>query len=128
MPRFSAKSEAQLATCHPDLQRLFRTVVQHFDCVVLEGSRTREQQEENVRKGVSKTMDSRHLDTPATAVDVAPYPIDWKHLERFRYFAGFVLGVASQLGVTIRWGGDWNRNHDWTDQSFHDLPHFELVP
>lgn len=126
MPEFSEKSLAQLGTCHPDLQRLFAAVVQHYDCVVLEGQRSVAQQEENVRRGVSKTMDSRHLDAPANAVDVAPYPVDWNDTKRFYHFGGFVLGVAATMGLKIRWGGDWDGDQTFTDQTFHDLPHFEL--
>lgn len=35
--------------------------------------------------------------------------------------------AASTTGVKIRWGGDWDGDWIHTDQSFHDLPHFELV-
>ena len=126
MPAFSPKSLAQLQTAHPDLQRLFVEVVKHYDCVVLEGSRTLAQQEENVRRGVSKTMDSRHLDSPARAIDVAPAPLDWNDKERFYHFGGFVQGMATALGIGIRWGGDWDSDRTFRDQTFHDLPHFEL--
>jgi hypothetical protein len=60
------------------------------------------------------------------AVDVAPYPVDWNDKERFYYFAGFVKGVASSLGISIRWGGDWNSDNNLKNQTFFDLPHFEL--
>ena len=66
-------------------------------------------------------------------VDVAPYPIDWEDLDRFRYFAGYVMGVAAILHseglIThrLRWGGDWNRDTQVKDNSFNDMPHFELV-
>jgi len=126
---------------------LFNEVIKHWDCTVLEGKRTLEQQEANVAKGVSKTMDSRHLDDPATAVDVAPFPLAWpkldalkampndvrdalwneiKNMARFYYFSGYVLGTADQIGVSIRHGGDWDGDRDIHDQNFDDLPHFEL--
>jgi peptidoglycan LD-endopeptidase CwlK len=143
VPRFSAVSDARLATCDPRLVALFEDVVQRFDCTVLEGARTVEQQTENVRKGVSKTMDSRHLDRPSRAVDVAPYPVRWpvipvpgsrnteyvawaKDLARFYLFAGYVLARAKSLGIAVRWGGDWDGDHDLRDQTFDDLPHWEL--
>jgi peptidoglycan LD-endopeptidase CwlK len=128
MPRFSQKSLDQLATCEPELQRLFNAVINHWDCIILEGHRTEEQQKENVRKGVSKTMNSKHLHSPSRAVDVAPFPLDWNDLERFKIFGGFVLGMAAALGIPIVWGGDWNGNKKFTDQTFFDYPHFELVP
>ena len=42
-------------------------------------------------------------------------------------FGGFVKGVASQKGIKIRWGGDWDSDNDLHDQNFIDLPHFELA-
>ena len=61
------------------------------------------------------------------ACDVVPYPIDWNDRERFHLFAGFVLGIANQMGIELRWGGDWNRNWEVDDNKFDDFPHFELV-
>ena len=61
------------------------------------------------------------------AVDVCPYPIDWNNKERFYHFAGYVKGIADSMGIKIRWGGDWDGDTVFDDQSFHDLPHFELL-
>ena len=68
----------------------------------------------------------RHNALPSKAVDVAPYPIDWEDREGFILFAGYVLGVASQLGLNIRWGGDWDGDFDLSDNEFDDLVHFEM--
>lgn len=135
MPNFSQRSLGHLHTCHPDLVVLFKAVIKRYDCTVLEGQRTEERQRELVRTGKSKTMASKHLAEPLSmAVDVVPYPVEWNRQgqERMRHFAGFVFGVASQLGITgLRWGGDWDGDV-WTsrdglrDQSFMDLPHYEL--
>lgn len=130
MPRFSEQSHQRLATCHPDLQRLFQRVILQFDCVVLEGVRTEEQQRQYVERGVSKTMQSKHLRQPdgfAHAVDVVPYPIDWQDRNRMYYFGGYVLGIAEGLGIPIRWGADWDRDTHVKDTQFIDLPHFELI-
>ena len=65
------------------------------------------------------------------AVDAAPClsgKIDWNDAKFFCLFAGVVLSTASQLGIKIRWGGDWDGDFDLKDQSFIDLPHFELIP
>lgn len=138
MPHFSEKSLAQLNTCHADLRRLFLEAVKGFDCTVLEGKRSEAQQRANVAKGVSKTMQSKHvypLDGPALAVDVAPYPLNWpstksktylKDVAMFYCFGGYVMGVAEQMGIDIRWGGDWDGDWALVDQTFDDLPHFEL--
>jgi len=131
MPSFSKQSAARLATCHMSLQNLFKEVIRHWDCTVLEGHRSIEAQQEAFRRGTSKidgvNQLGKHNHTPSLAVDVAPYPVDWQDLERFRAFGGFVLGVASQLGIVVRWGGDWDTDRDFKDQRFVDLPHFELL-
>ena len=64
---------------------------------------------------------------PSLAIDAAPSPIDWNDRERFFYFAGVVKGVAEEMGIKIRWGGDWDGDNDFDDQTFDDLVHFELV-
>lgn len=131
MPMFSARSRESLASCHPDLQRLFEEVVKEMDCIVLVGHRGEVDQNKAVSEGKSTKFwpNSMHNSTPALACDVAPFPIDWKNKKRFYYFAGYVLGKAYNLGLgkNIRWGGDWDRDHDLDDQQLYDLVHFELV-
>ena len=131
MPEFSATSAGRLATCHTDLQRLFCEVIKHFDCAVLEGHRDQETQDRYFREGKSKLPwpQGKHCSKPSLAVDVAPYvtghaSYDMKHC---LYFAGFVMGVANQMGIKLRWGGDWDGDNEaMTDQTFQDLVHFEL--
>lgn len=135
MPRFSQRSTQRLETCHPDLIRLFQEVVRTWDCTVLEGHRGRRAQEQAVLAGASQVLwpDGKHNSVPSRAVDVAPYPVrfprnaedpEW---HRWYAFGGFVLGVADQMGIPVRWGLDWDRDHDVNDQTFFDGPHFELV-
>lgn len=71
--------------------------------------------------------DSKHNKKPSWALDAAPTPIDWEDRERFYYFAGVVMAVAKLLKIEIRWGGDWDRDGNFKDQSFDDLVHFEMV-
>ena len=130
MPRFSQRSKDRLDTCHPDLRKVFNEVIKHVDCTILEGVRTLDRQKELVRTGKSKTLKSKHLpgsDGLSRAVDVAPYPIDWNNKERFYIFAGFVKGIAAEMGIKIRMGADWDGDFTTRDQTFHDLPHFELL-
>lgn len=130
MPKFSTASLTQLDTADIRLQKLFKKVIEYWDCQVLEGKRSEAQQRINVAKGVSKTMDSKHvypLDKPSLAVDVAPYPIKWNDIERFYAFGGFVVGTAVSMGIKVRWGGDWDSDREFHDQTFNDLVHFEIV-
>jgi peptidoglycan L-alanyl-D-glutamate endopeptidase CwlK len=37
-----------------------------------------------------------------------------------------MFAAAAELGVSLRWGGDWDGDGSRRDHSFIDLPHFEL--
>ena len=128
MPRFGRRSRKNLETCNEDLQELFNEVIKFFDCTVIQGHRGKEEQNKYFDEGKSKVKypNGRHNANPSNAVDVVPYPIDWKDTDRMYYFSGFVKGIASKLGIPIRWGGDWNDNTEVKDTNFKDLPHFEL--
>jgi len=60
---------------------------------------------------------SKHNKYPSLAVDVAPYPIDWENIERFKDFVAYVKGVAKGLGIEVKSGSDF---------SFKDYPHWEV--
>ena len=129
MPKFSEKSISKLSTCHPLLQRVFHEVVREFDCTILEGHRDKDRQNQMVADGKSQVQwpDGKHNTVPSLAVDVTPYPIKWDDRERQTLFAGYVLATAKSMGVTLRWGGDWDRDTEVRDNSFDDLVHFEIV-
>ena len=131
MPKFGRKSKERLATCHPDLQRLFNEVIKHFDCSVICGHRTKEEQDTvyNARKSKVKYPKSKHNSSPSMAIDVAPYiegrGVVWDEKQCY-YFSGYVKGVADNIGIQIRLGSDWDGDDDISDQTFLDLVHFEL--
>lgn len=146
MPSFGKISEAALVGVHPDLVRLARFVVRFIDCRIPaeSGVRTIARQRENIRLGLSKTLNSLHLpqeDGFGHAIDLEVYPCDWKAIERgmaavkkvdpglqtleaFK-FIGFVTGVAAALGIKIRAGHDWDGDNEISDSTFIDLFHFE---
>ena len=129
MSKFSRNSEERLRSCHPFLQLLFRTVVEEFDCSILEGHRGEEKQNEyfNTKRSKLRWPQSKHNKVPSLAVDAAPYPLSWDDTDRFYYFGGFVKGIAYKLGIPLRWGGDWDNDTQVFDERFKDLVHFELV-
>lgn len=134
MPSFSKGSLIQLATCHPDLQRIAYEAIQWFDFTVLEGHRDQAAQDQAVAKGLSKVAwpHGKHNQRPSLAMDCAPYPIDWsdkpKALERFVFMQGIFYAIARRFGIPVRLGIDWNGNEDMRDEgSFRDYPHIELV-
>jgi peptidoglycan L-alanyl-D-glutamate endopeptidase CwlK len=128
MPRFGRKSRERIATCDKELQNLFTDVVKYFDCSVLVGFRGENKQNRAFKEGRSMVRWPRgkHNSNPSLAIDVAPYPIDWDDRERFLYFGGFVKGCAYQMGLPLRWGGDWDNDTSLSDNKFDDLVHFEI--
>jgi len=132
MPSFSSASEAQLATCDPRLQRILRAAILHFDFSVIEGHRGESAQHADFLAGKSQLdwPHGKHNASPSRAVDIAPYPVDWKDGEkphlRFAFMMGVVKVCADTLGIKVRFGMDWSRNLDMRDETFLDLPHIEL--
>lgn len=86
--------------------------------IVTEGLRTKERQEQLVKQGASKTMNSKHL--IGKAIDIAPI-VDGKvrwDWPLFYPIADAMKKAAAELKAPLQWGGDW--------RSFRDGPHFEL--
>lgn len=133
--KYSARSQERLKTCHPDIQKLLNKAIKHYDITIIEGIRTKERQEELVRTGMSKTMDSKHLDQGdgySHAVDCSLYPIDWNDRERFTFLQGYLKGLADamleagEITHTLRLGVDWDSDGNIKEHSFFDGPHIEL--
>lgn len=132
MYKYSRTSERRLAECHKDLQILMREVLKYFDHTIICGYRGEEEQSVAFKAGNSELLfpNSKHNRSPAMAVDIVPYPIDWYDKPTFCYLAGIVIATAKSLKrkakmkYSVRWGGDWNmRNVADT----LDLGHFELI-
>jgi len=134
--RLSEYSLERLRTCDDRLQQIVRIVSAYYDVRVLEGARSWSRQrvllaEDKTKLGPGK---SKHnpptegdVDWKSLAVDVVPYPIDWKDAKRFIYLAGLMIATGKSLGVELRWGGNWDMDQTIIDdQSFDDLPHFEI--
>ena len=136
MPKFGRRSKSRLKGVDARLVSVLNEVVKYFDITVIEGLRSQERQNELVEQGKSKTKFGKHVQ--GKAVDIAPYPIDWKARDDFHYLGGFVLGIAAKLGVNVRWGGDWSspsldkdvmagrEQRTTKDNGFDDLVHFEI--
>jgi len=121
MPSFGKSSRARLDTCDPRLQEIMDEAIKQIDFSVLCGYRSETEQNQAFASGNSKLKypQSKHNSMPSKAVDIAPWPIDWNDLGRFRKLAETVKSIAAERGIDIEWGGDWT--------SFQDMPHFELV-
>jgi len=151
MYSFGSKSKAQLDTCHKDIQAILNEVIKYFDFSVLEGIRTAERQFSLFTEGKSKldgiTKKSKHQGREnedgvivSYAVDIMPYKKGTnafsgkvKDKMRFYYLMGMVRAVSERLYAEgkithkVRFGLDWDGDDNFEDQSFDDLPHFELV-
>lgn len=129
MPSFGKSSQKKLNTCDIRLQKILNEVIKHYDFSVISGHRGKAEQNQLVNEGKSKLAypRSKHNTLPSLAVDVAPYPIDWNDTARFYYLAGLITATAHTMGYTIRWGGDWDSDNEFSDNRFNDLPHFEIV-
>lgn len=114
MYQLGKTSRQRLAGVDPRLVRCVERAIQITtqDFTVLEGVRSIETQRDYVRRGVSQTMNSRHLRQPdglGKAVDLVPWaggmarwewPLIYPIAEAMRQ-------AAAELGVPIRWGGAW---------------------
>lgn len=140
-------SLTRLATVDPRMQAVVKRAIQltPVDFTVTQGNRTRDEQARLYGKGrtasqmvvkglptayakpneakVTWTMDSNHIG--GRAVDLAPYvngAINWDENGRLAYWpalAKAMYAAAKELGVRIKWGGEW--------KDTPDRPHFELA-
>ena len=141
MPALSKFSFDNLITCCPELEHTFTVVAEEYDIRVLEGVRSWARQAQLLEEGRTTKGPGQSKHNPpklddgtedqlwlSHAVDVVPYPIDWKDAKRFIYLAGLVIGTGRALGYNIRWGGNWDEDQVIIDdQNFDDLPHFEYI-
>ena len=84
MAKLSAASQRRLDGAHPLLQQVFTAVAPEADIVILDSQRGRAAQERAHASGNSRAHfgQSPHNWSPAIALDVAPWPIDWTDLAR----------------------------------------------
>ena len=133
----SDASRQRLSTVDPRLAAVVEDVARRMQIIVICGHRTQAEQDDVVRRGLSKTPwpRSRHNSMPSLAVDLAPLKskaIDWNDTPAFVAMAKLMRQAAAARGITLRWGGDWDRDgltraDGDRDERFVDMPHFELV-
>lgn len=119
MAKFGAKSLERLSECHPDLQKIAHELIKEMDVTVLCGHRGEKEQNAAFVNGNSKLQypRSKHNKVPSEAMDLAPYPVDFKDISRFVDMCKRIERIAKEQGVKIRLGRDF---------SFKDYPHVEL--
>lgn len=126
---FGQRSQQKIRTLHPDLKLLVYRGIKLFDFSVVWGYRDEKTQNALFLAGDSQLQwdKSQHNKTPSLAFDADPFPIDYENLKRYYFMAGIFKGIASEIGIKLRWGGDWNSNNIFRDNKFNDLGHFEII-
>jgi peptidoglycan L-alanyl-D-glutamate endopeptidase CwlK len=109
-------SRREMVGVHPKLVAVVERaiVMTAQDFTVHDGLRTEAEQREYVRRGVSKTMASKHMkqaDGFGHAVDLVPFingqlRWEWKPIY---VIAAAVRKAAIEQGVALIWGGVWDR-------------------
>jgi len=134
MANFGPDSKAKLETLHPDLQTVLGAAIEGFDFKIICGFRGQAEQDAAFLNGKStkRWPDSNHNIRPSLGVDVAPWysgepHIRWNRTGRFIYLAGWIVKTGDELGIEVRWGGDWDMDTELADQQFNDLGHFEVI-
>jgi peptidoglycan L-alanyl-D-glutamate endopeptidase CwlK len=136
----SKRSLNNLNGVHPNLVTVVKRAIEitKQDFMVIEGVRTQARQDELWAQGRTKpgpvvtwvkdvSSHGIHADGYGHAVDVVPYPVDWNDLKKFDAIADAMFTSASELGVKLRWGADWDMDGNPRERGESDSPHFELA-
>ena len=138
---YGAGSRRRLDTCDPKLMRVFYKAIEFRNITIIKGYRPPEEQFEIFKIGRKETPEgwivvdehavrtncdgykvlSQHNYYPSRAIDAALWynelpHVRWDRREDFVRLDELVQTIAKQLGVNLRWGGEWG-----------DLDHWELV-
>lgn len=133
---FGDRSKSNLKNVHPLLVKVATRALQisTTDFTVICGYRDKAGQDAALKAKTTKVAfpNSDHNQLPACAIDVLPFPFsDWndpKMLSGWKAISVAMFEAAEELGVAIRWGGDFNRDGNKTTNDAWDKPHFELHP
>lgn len=126
----------RLMTCELPLIKLFCAVSVKFPLYIVYGHRNEKEQNEAYAKGNSKVQwpNSKHNTYPSKAVDAVPkeqaagkIKLDWNDAKRFYFLAGHVMQKAKDMGIPLRFGGDWDSDTELKDNNFNDLAHYETA-
>jgi peptidoglycan L-alanyl-D-glutamate endopeptidase CwlK len=144
MYKFSKKSLLILSSCHADIIKIMVESIKlsRIDFCIIEGKRSIEKQQKYFAEGKSKidgvTARSKHQGYPTDddvsfAVDICAVKNSYD-VKALCFLADVIILTAKKLYADkiitheLRWGGNWDGDGEiMTDQTFIDLPHFELI-
>lgn len=137
--KLGKQSTQKLQGVHPALVLVVNRAIElsSQDFMVTCGLRTEDEQARLYAQGrttpgpiVTWTMQSRHMpdrDGLGRAVDLVPFPVDWKTPSKFDAIAKAMFTASKELGIPIRWGADWDKDGNPREKGESDSPHFELA-
>lgn len=128
--RWSQVSLNALEEIDPRLVAVIEEVRDLVDITIVSGYRSLEEQLQLYERGFSKVKSGKHNVYPSLAVDVQPYPLPHAQQdlrEELSYIAGLFIAFGRKRGLTLRWGGDWDRDSRSRNNNFDDLYHIEIV-
>jgi peptidoglycan LD-endopeptidase CwlK len=126
-----ARSLKVLKTLPPELQKIYVAVNKTMPIVLTDGRRGRIAQTMAYKSGHSKVKfgDSPHNYDPPLACDAYPAPFSSRiTVAQMVKLDRVIQQEAKRLNVPIREGVDWDRDGNWTNDRWRDLPHTELHP
>jgi peptidoglycan L-alanyl-D-glutamate endopeptidase CwlK len=131
---FGGASSQRLATTDLRIQHIMeealRTSLIDFGIPSYGGMRTAEEQGFLYLDGKSKCdgVFKKSYHQSGKAVDIFPYIGGRANYDkRYCFFlAGHILATAKRLGYELTWGGDFDGDLDFDDQTFQDLVHYQL--
>jgi hypothetical protein len=151
------KHEEKLSGVSPSLVNVIKVGVSRlgFDCVVSEGLRSKEQMCINWGRGRTAAqcaacgIDPKYAQPGASKVTWLADPLNSKHgkgeavdvyplvggklatvhanLPMFRAMYDAVMGAAQEDSVSVRYGGNWDRDSNLFETGEDDAVHFELI-
>ena len=129
---FGPKSRKALSSADYRLQELAHIVLKIKDHSIIKGHRGQVEQDKAYASGASELFwpNGKHNGIPSKAIDVQTYPrpeTEQKLKEEQLYLLGLYVGIASEMGITLRSGADFDRDGQTTDSTFFDGFHVELV-
>ena len=144
MSKFGAASKKQLVSADPKLEQIAYAVLAIKDHSILKAHRNEIEQNAAYTATPQRTKLKRphgkHNGKPSQALDVQTYPLPYANgathtyaeykqalREEQLYLLGLYVGVAAQMGVTLRSGSDWDRDGEIADNGFDDFFHVEIV-
>ena len=138
--RYGNASKARLDTCTDNLVAVAQRGLElsPYDITIIHGWRGEEVQNALHASGAStkRFPDSKHNTVDeneqpkSEAFDFGPWidgDIPWGETHIFACIAGCFFAAAKELGVKLRWGGDWDGDGNTKEHKLQDWGHIEEV-